>query len=258
MKKVNVAAAKYLRLLVYGVPGSGKTTLVGSAALDERSAPALYLDFSGNPESLRKNSQVPDVIRIDEVSELNTIYDWVYKRQPADHDMVKKFGFTPGYKTLILDGITAFQRKSFDLAMGTKLASEPGTLPDKPQWEHYRLVLYHMIKCASLFYQTLDMHVLITALEHRDFDTGYIGPALEGKSAEQLPGEALAVIRLIPFSQADPALTRKLIERRKASEQSYSLAQLRPSRMVSAKDQHGFGTGYAADLTVTKLLDLLT
>ena len=62
MKHLKVAAleeeAKYLRMLCYGEPGSGKTWLGASAALDELTAPVLYVEHRSQIASLRSNSEL--------------------------------------------------------------------------------------------------------------------------------------------------------------------------------------------------------
>lgn len=266
MQKLKLSkASTKLRLLAYGNPGSGKTTLVGSAALDERTSPVLHIDASGNPESLLDQPTLPDFIRLDKLAELNPIYAWLAAGMPAEHKLVTNYGLRTDYKTVVFDGITAIQRKSFEASMGTTEIG-PGDLGRKPTWDDYYSVLAQMLKVATYFYQTLNMHVLITALEHsetryrvpgdKDSAYKYADVALQGRSQEELPGEALAVMRLTHVTQADQGLVKRL----KAEQQvkrEYSLAQLLPNLTAYAKDQHHFGREYILNPTVTLLLDLL-
>jgi hypothetical protein len=119
MKRVNITQSKYIKKLIYGYPGSGKTHLCGTYALDERTSPVLHIDCGGNPETLGKFEHIPDVVRLEKISELNAIHDWLVKKQPKDHPMVTQMGLTPGYKTLNFDGISDGQRYSFDAVMAT-------------------------------------------------------------------------------------------------------------------------------------------
>lgn len=261
MKILNLTAQKKtLRALVYGKPGSGKTTFVGSAALDKRTTPVLHIDYSGNPESIEAQQQLPDVIRLQELSELNAVYDWFFNGQPTKHPMVEKGGLTPGYKTLVFDGVTGMQRRSFNLMLGVD-RYKPGDQQPLADWTHYRSVLAQMIAIASAFYQTLpDVHILMTALQHEEtrykvagdksMENAYIfsEPGLQGQAVTELPGEALLVMRFAHKSQVDLSLANQL-------KAKYTVAQLLPSMYADAKDQYNLGTQYLADPTVTTILD---
>ena len=265
MKTVNLAdKGKKLRVLAYGKPGSGKTTFIGSAGNDVRTAPVLHVDCSGNPESLNRYDALnTTIVTLDALAELNPIYEWLKAGQPDNHNLVTRLGLTPGYKTLVFDGITAIQRYSFDTVLGTT-DHKPGTVPAKASWDNYRSVLSQMIKIATSFYQTLDMHVLMTALEHtkrkqrdpNDSDTAYdyAHPALQGQSADELPGEALAVLRLTHITTMTP---QQQVAIKAQTPDVYSVAQFVPTQTVYAKDQHGFGVQILGNPTVTALLDRL-
>lgn len=264
MKKVDLRAANQtLRLLAYGVPGSGKTTFTGTAALDDRTSPVMHVDCSGNPESLLKQTQQGDVFTLDALSELNAIYDWLSKGQPAAHEMVTRVGAQPGYRTLVFDGITAIQRKSFDLVMGAE-TTKPGNVEVKADWVHYRGVLAQMLRIATLFLHMPKMHVIVTALEKPekryvlpgDEKTAYwyIEPALQGQSQIELPGEALTVMRFAHHTQMPPEIAKDF---EKTTNGLYCITQLQPSKTVYAKDQHGFNARYLANPTVSALLDRL-
>jgi hypothetical protein len=205
---------------------------------------------------------------LQKLSELNVIFDWFDKGQPDSHPMVAK-GCTPGYKTLIFDGVTAIQRQSFNVVLGQDL--QPGDVPLKPEWPTYAAVLRQMLVIASCFLQQLrnrNIHVLVSCLEHTDIrytSPGiaatayqYTEPGLQGQAVTELPGEALAVLRLCNRAAAQ-------IEVIKAPEMrnAYTIAQLRENRFVYAKDQHHLGgisigdSIYMGDPTVPKLLDAI-
>lgn len=220
----------------------------------------LHIDYSGNPESIEEQEKLPDVVRLQELSELNAIYDWFYNGQPTKHAMVEKGGLTPGYKTLVFDGATAMQRKSFNLVLGVD-KYKPGDLQPLAEWTHYRSVLAQMLAIATAFYQTLpNLHILMTALQHEEtryriagdksIDNSYTfnKPALQGQAVTELPGEALLVMRFAHKSQVDLGLANKL-------KANYTIAQLQPSMYADAKDQYRLGTQYLADPTVTTILD---
>lgn len=271
MQIVDLNTPEKLAILPYGKPGSGKTTLLGTACDDDRSFPVLHVDVSGNPETLAKRKgRKPYVIRLQKLKELNAIFDWFAKGQPDNHPMCDKMGCTPGYKTLCFDGITAIQRKSFAIVLGQEL--EPGDVPLKAEWPTYAAVLRQMLVIATSFLQELrSVHVIVSCLEHEDTRYGqpgvaataykYFEPGLQGQAATELPGEALAVMRLAHRSTMAPEIIKGL--ERAETPVRFTVAQLSENRTAYGKDQHHLGghrindTVYLADPTIPMLLDAI-
>lgn len=274
MELVNLTLdQQFLRLLIYGKAGSGKTTLTAGAALDPRLSPVLHIDAGGNPISLIKAGAQPKIVRMTKLADLNYIFDWLYKGQPADHEMVNTVGCVPGYKTVVLDGITRIQFMSFGVAMG-QTNIPPGNMPTKPEWEHYNRVLLNMTNAFTQFYD-LKLHVIVTALEDADkqfYDPDKVKlksnevddseyyyqamPAIDGKSLGRVTGMAETVIRMATKHKVEPSLIKRL-EKSNERPVKYCVAQLQETRSAYAKDQHGFGVPYIADPTLTQMMDLL-
>lgn len=263
----------YWRILDYGLAGSAKTTLAGTACLDKRLAPVLWIDAGGNPISLKRLGVTPKIIKMTKLEDLNYIHDWLYKGQPDNHVMTDKAGCVPGYKTVVLDGITRIQFFSFKVAMGN-IDTPPGTMPTKPEWDHYARVLLNLTNAFTQFYD-LKMHVIVTALEDYDKrfydpddtklkprdldDSDYFYqavPAIDGKSAERVPGMAELVIRMAHKSRVEVS-TVKQVEKQFNRKVEYSIAQLKQTKAAYAKDQYNLGVDYLPDLTMTQLTDLL-
>lgn len=261
----------YWKMLLYGLAGSGKTTLIGTAASDDRLAPVLHLDCGGNPTSMRHFKHKPKTLRITKLSDLNVIYDWLLNDQPADHTMVLQARCTPGYKTVVLDGLTRIQFLSFKQALGTN--PKPGDMPNKPEWEQYNRVLLHMTNAFVQFYN-LKMHVLVTALEDNEkrfYDPDdvrltskelqpndyYIQavPGIDGKSLERIPGIADGVYRIAHKAMIDPVTLNKI--EKEHGKVKYSVLQLQNTKLAYAKDQHMLGMAYIPDPTMKQLTDLL-
>jgi hypothetical protein len=253
-----------LKLLIYGKPGKGKTTFAGSAALDPRTAPVLWIDAGGNPISLTRIGISADDDRLkplalEKLSDLAECYRWFAGGQKSTDVYALENGLKPPYRTLVFDGITQMQRLSFDAIMNTE-DMQPGLIPPKPEWGHYRSVLGQMIRIATKFY-TLRLHVIVTALEHpepRYITPGdnttaytYFEPLLAGQSVDEFPAWALNVGRIALASTYD-AMTVKEAK----AETAFSMLQFKATRYVDAKDQHNFGP-YHADPTVAKLLDIM-
>lgn len=260
MQRVKISPVSPLRLLIYGKPGVGKTTLAGTAGTDARSAPVLWLDAGGNPISLsRFKAPRIDVLRIAAVSDLVEIYNWLAAGQDAKAFFAVENRLAPPYKTIVFDGITHIQRLSFDAIMNTQNIA-PGMVPPVPAWPHFRSALGQMIVIASKFY-TLPIHVIVTALDHpdqrlRDPDdkqSTYIfhEPMLQGQSVDEFPGWALSVGRMALAS----TYTDVIVKQTKA-ELHQPIIQFKPSRYVDAKDQHNLGD-YFANPTIGKFLDII-
>lgn len=256
MKRINLEQSLYLKGMPYGYPGSGKTWFCGTFANDERTAPVLHIDCAGNPETLTQLPKMGDVLRIEKIADLNAIYDWFVRGQPNEHVMVKEFGLTSGYKTLVFDGISDLQRYSFEAVMndtGIAIANIPKTA----EWSDYRGVLAMMSKISKRFFQ-LDMHVIITAWEKTevDNDTGAqrFRPFLQGQSIDTVPGYALFVGRMIHPSRLDGQLAKFVKDH---SEVAKSVMVLVPGKSYDAKDQNGIGQSLIINPTATKLLNAI-
>lgn len=254
MKRIDVQRSKHIKTLVYGYPGSGKTHFCGTFALDDRSSPVLHVDCAGNPSTLRNLDAMPDVISIDKFSDLNYIYDWLVKGQPTNHPLVTQMNLTPGYKTLVFDGISDLQRYSFDAVMGEE-GKDIADKPRAPEFGDWRGVLKQMTAIAHRFF-SLPMHVVVTAWEYVKTDeygqTRY-RPFLQGQSIDTVPGYALCVARLIHKSRVNGAMEKAL----KDIPDTVNVMLLQPTKNYDAKDQNGFGISYLTNPTATKLLDLL-
>lgn len=259
LKVLDFEADALLRILAYGMAGSGKTTFAASAANDVRTSPCLHIDVGGNALALRRfpANQRPTVLSLSDMSDLNALYDWLKKGQPAQHAFTAATGLRPGFKSLVFDGVTGLQRESFAKVTGGDKKG-PGDIPEKLERPHYNAVLGHMTRFASLFY-SLPLHVIITALEREQQDgtTGTItyGPMLLGQAASEVAGYAFIVMRLMHRIRLNSAQLKAADDAIEG--QAISVGMLAPSGKYVAKDQHGVGVPYLANPTVTTILDAM-
>ena len=255
MKKLQLAKANKLRLMIYGKPGSGKTTLCGTAGLDDRTMPVLHIDLGGNPEALAKMPKLPNVtvLQPDRLEDLNDVYDWLTADQPLDKHLAKKYDLTQQYKTVIFDGFTDMQRQSFDMIMGKTDAPFFTSYPRR-EFKEYYFVLQQTVHMIAKLRELDTIHIIVTALEHSKtlgdstVSWTYASPMLDGEAKREVPGYALTVMRMRPVTAVDPSIVKRLGAR-------YTIGSVFEDRYQYGKDQAGVNFDYLADPTITKILD---
>jgi hypothetical protein len=250
-KRVDPNKAEYLRLLLYGIPGSTKTRTASTSASDPRTSPVLMLEAGGNPVAIRDYAKKPDIIRVEELIDFNDPYDWIMKGQPAGHTLVKQFDLHPPYKCLIIDQLTEVQRMMFDKVMNMSRIG-PGDLAPKRTWDHYNAALYSIINFCRL-YDAIPMHLIMIAQEREgsvEADRP-VGPLLEGQGQIEVPSHMEAVGRMLQISRVEPKLARVL------PEDTMAVAIFKQSANYQAKDQYGVLGAYMTDPSIPKIMDLI-
>lgn len=260
-KRNYIMQSRYIRAMFYGKPGSTKTRTVGTATLDARTYPVLWLNAAGNPESIRDYSQVPDIINIEELKDINTPYNWIMQGQKTCK-FTEEFGLLNDgpYKSIVVDQVTDIQRLSFDTVMKQPDLG-PGDIGKHSDRRDFYGVLGQMVRFAKLYFD-LPMHVFMTCLEKQTVNevTGAVSysPLLWGQSDTEVPGYALIVSRLVHRAATKKALL-KVIEDSTGDETIHSVALFKPSGQYLAKDQLSNGRlgDFMQDPTVTKMMDAI-
>ena len=212
MKVVNIDGTTYLKMLVYGDSGSGKTTFLGSAMLSKETAPLLILNARGQPVSLRHLKQRPLVLEIESIKDFNTVYTWLYNGQDMVqlkrldqtlYAIVEKYlgGYSATkFKSVAVDSITHVQRLAMEQIVGGTMPNNPADIPTQTQIQHWGRTLALMTNFADRFFR-LPLHVFMTALTRRDEvpSLGYtlFCPFLWGQSNMEIPSHAEIVGRLM-------------------------------------------------------------
>lgn len=164
---------QFLKALIFGPPGQGKTTLLGSAQLDERTNPMLLLDFEGGVQSL-VGLEI-DVVRITGWPTYNEVYN----------ELVK--GKTP-YKSIGIDSIS----ETNIFALLQILRDEGPQRKDKDLLEQRDYGKSNVqIRRLVRDFRDLPVHVFFTSLSKEVIDPreGTIKtPSLSGQMAEEVPG----------------------------------------------------------------------
>lgn len=223
----------YIKALIYGLAGSGKTTLASQFNLGDF-GPALFIDANGNPETLQGAEKVPSIIRADELSDFNIPYRWIEKGQPKNDPIVKEFKLKPPYKTLVFDHITRLQQMMFARVMN-ETTLDPVSIGKKREWDHYGKVMRMMERFAAMYY-SLDMNVIMIAQEKATGEDKYIRPALDGQALDIVPSYSNMIIRMQAFAQVD-GMVQTALRKQNKGEAYGVVAFLRPKGRYLAKDQ---------------------
>lgn len=239
-----------LKMLLYGNPGCGKTTLVGTASEVESLWPVLYLNAKGNPVVLRENEKRPDVVTIARMKEFNGPYKWITGGQdPKDEFAVEhNLGSEGEYKTLVVDAITEVQRHVVRLIAGGEYIDAGALMPNLGR-QGFGQLLGTMLNWADHFIE-LPMNVILVS--HEANKENRVSPLLWGQSGFEICSQVLLVMRLTT-GLALPAHVENDIE----GTIDFNVAQVLETYPVYAKDQYNMGVKYIVDPTMKKVMDLI-
>lgn len=186
---------RYLKALVHAPGGAGKTVLMGTAQLDERTSPFLVLDFEGGVESL--SGLDVDVAPIRSWQDYNEVYELL---NSGDHN----------YKGVGIDSIS--ETHKFALL---DILREQGPSRDDPELieqRDYGKATVQMRKLLRSF-RDLPMHVIFSA-HTKEIEIAREGrvrvPDLAGQMAEEVAG-LMSVVGYLAQFEEDGELHRTLL-----------------------------------------------
>lgn len=270
MKTTSFDVPKYLYHFVFGLPGSGKTTYAASAVLDERTAPVLWVDFAGNPESaydlFAQHRDEVKVVQLDSPEESGQILDYLVKGQPENHPIAKQIGGVQ-YRTLVVDTFTEVNRRVMSKLLGVDRLGEIPLKSDsaeKNQIRYYDTMLSFNSAFAHGVFYRLNMHVIMTAQQAVSEWSSGVYPNLMGQGKTEVPAYAKLVSLLMHRTQCDDLSTiLKLPEYAQIKpNEVYNVMQLKPSKNVPLlKTSYGMEVNarvpqYIFNPTVTTILNL--
>ena len=104
--------SKFLRLMAYGQPGTGKTWLGASAAFDELTAPCLFIEYKSQIQSLRGEPRLEAalerkdlvILRPSCYDDISHIYTFLKLGKHPNISQLFEEGVMP--KTVVLDSLT--------------------------------------------------------------------------------------------------------------------------------------------------------
>ena len=245
--------------IIYGRPGSGKTTLMGTACDDERFGKILDLDTFGNPQVLRRRETKPDILAMEKLEDFNEPYNWILQGQDAKDPFAKKCELKPPYTTLFVDGTTEVQRFITGLITGSS-HTDPGQLTNALGRQGFGQLLGTMMNWAKHYIELsrMGINVFFTCLEAEKKDENQVShfePLIWGQSGLELSGYALLVGRLTTRLKTDREIRGE--DETAVLPDVYNILQILPTTATFAKDQYGCGVSHINNPTMGKLMDLI-
>lgn len=184
-----------IKLILYGMGNSGKTTLAYSFHNDLRTGPVLGLNIGGNPDLVAMWSNGPTILDLEKYQDMDQPYDFLYSGQKPNHPFRKVLasaGVDPStvYRTLVVDTFSDWQRDFIEKTAGD---DAPGILSQSTPPEatkHGAKILTGTTKAARNMLLNLPMNVVLVLQEAEviDFATGNktLQPSLYGQSRRMI------------------------------------------------------------------------
>jgi len=197
---------RYIKMLVYGDFGVGKTTFAGTAQDVPDMRKVINIDAEGGDKVLAERGDI-DVITINSYRQLSKAYEYLqahcYFRDNNDIDMLKKSeAYYRGksveeikeptiYNTVMLDSLTEIQKYCMYQLLGVSIESyRIDAVPTSPEWTEWGKN-HEMIRLLVRKFRDLPMHVIfvcsITEVQD-DYKHIYYRPAMPGKLGNEIQG----------------------------------------------------------------------
>ncbi len=196
---------RYLKLLIYGNYGVGKTYLAGTASEVESMGDVLIINAEAGDLSLAAFEDI-DSITIREFATLGRIQEYLKQhckaRDEGDTDRLRVLEAnvkaceeseieTPReYRTVIIDSLTEIEAYCFNQLLGITDTTRLDEDPQSAEWGEYKKNHTMMQRVVRAF-RDLPMHVIFTASEQyqQDEKKKYkYSPDLTGKLSKKIQG----------------------------------------------------------------------
>lgn len=201
---------RFLKALIFGPSGAGKTSLLGTAQQDERTYPMLLLDFEGGSESLA--GLAIDVAPIRQWNDYNEVFEALAS---GEHWTLPGSSLKKGetYKSLGIDSIS--ETHTFALLSILEDEGDSRRDPDLIEQRDYGKASTQMRRLLREF-RDLDLHVFYTshAKEIEEKGVGRVKvPSMAGQVAEEVVGLMSMVGYLAQWEDEDGEVNRSLLLR---------------------------------------------
>lgn len=167
----------YIKGLLYGDPGVGKTTFLATASLIKAMSPMLLLDIEGGDLSLRDFPDV-EVVRVTSYEKMQPIYDELHRGRH-------------GFKTVGIDNLTELRYFSMSSIMIDAVAKNDKMDPDVPSQREWGKNS-SQVRAVVRGFRDLPMHTFFTAhakeAEDKRTNLTKVKPALPGQLSDEISG----------------------------------------------------------------------
>lgn len=201
---------RFIKALIFGPPGQGKTYLLGTAQEDERTAPMLLLDFEGGDETLAGLDI--DIAPIRSWDDYSEVFEALAS---GEHWTLPGTSLAEGelYKSIGIDSISETHTwallEILDHATATNSRRDD---PDSLEIQDYGKATIQMRRLLREF-RDLPLHVFYTATA-KTVDERGIGkvkvPAMSGAMAEEVVG-LMSIAGYLALVEEDDEISRELI-----------------------------------------------
>ncbi len=249
--KPEVAQIDDVTMLVYGRPGTGKTTFAGTAIDDPRAVPVLFIDVEAGTMAIRSKvtsisvAQMTDAKFTPSTDRIDAVRVATWEDFQKLYDLL--FDHPEWYRTVVLDSLT--EVNYFALTDITdRAAREKGRNPDKAELQDYMESAGRMRRLIRGFRDLPGHTVFIAGVQDKEnpkLRRDQLQPALTGKLVYEIPG----LVSIVGFLEVE------LDE----NDQPIRVLYTAPCDAWIAKDRSEGGRlgGEMEDPTITKIFDAL-
>lgn len=241
--------ANWMKLMVYGDPGVGKTLLASTSWDVEQMRPVLDINIEGGTMTFREKYPEIDVVTPrDSLDGSGQIKRTGWRRLQDLYESLRKEN---PYRTIIIDNLSETQKMSMANVMRETVMKDSERDPDVPAQRDWGKSGEQIRRFVRAF-RDLDCHVIYTAWAARKQDqtTGQITiePSLPGKLAAEVPGYLDIVLYMYSREEKDPAGGEARMMRRLLSQPS--------GKVTIAKDRSDKLPTVMQDPTMAKIAAL--
>ena len=181
----------FVNNMIYGLPGSGKTHLAGTAVRSKHLAPLLYINAEAGSSTLIKLSIEENIQIIPDPAAQGSI-TWAQFVQVYDELDRQCYNSQdkPDFQTAVIDTGTELQKINMDSVMARTLSAHPDRDPDVPGLHDWGASTNAMRKYLRL-YRDLPMNFIFLCHEQTERDNKGVmwkRPDLPGKLTNQAAG----------------------------------------------------------------------